>query len=151
MPNTWVVVADSGSARIFTADSPTGKLTEREDYAHSESRIPERSLVSDRLGQTRNSQGRRHAYSGEVSPQEAESRAFARLLAGRLEGARAEGDLDHIVLVAAPEFLGKLRSALDGETRKHVDAELPLNLTSFRAEEIHARLLERLEAAEPAH
>jgi len=151
MPNTWVVVADSGSARIFTADSPTGKLVEREDYAHMEARIPERRLVSDRKGQTMNSQGRRHAFAGEVGPQEAESRAFARLLAERLQGARAEGDLDQIVLVAAPEFLGKLRRALDGETRKHVDAELPLNLTSLRAEEIRARLLEKLEAREAAH
>jgi protein required for attachment to host cells len=151
MPNTWVVVADSGSARIFMADSPTGKLVEREDYAHSESRVPERELVSDRKGQTMNSQGRRHAFSSEVSPQEVESRAFAKLLADRLEGARAEGALEHIVLVAAPEFLGKLRSALDAETRKHVDAELALNLTTLRAEEIRAKLLEKLEAAGPAH
>jgi len=151
MPNTWIVVADSGSARIFTADSPTGKLVEQEDYAHSEARVPERRLVSDRLGQTRNSQGRLHAYAGEVTPQEAESRAFARVLADRLEGARAQGDLEHIVLVAAPEFLGRLRSALDGETRKRVDAELPLNLTALRAEDIRLRLRDRLEAADRAH
>ncbi len=151
MPNTWVVVADSGSARIFMADSPTGKLVEREDYAHSEARVPERRLVSDRKGQTMNSQGRRHAFSANVAPQEAESLAFARLLAERLEGARAEGELDHIVLVAAPEFLGKLRAALDGETRKHVDAEMALNLTSLRADEIHARLLEKLGPESPAH
>lgn len=151
MPNTWIVVADSGSARIFMADSPTGKLTEREDYAHSESRVPERQLVSDRKGQTMNPQGRRHAFSGAEAPQETESRAFAKLLADRLEGARTEGELDHIVLVAAPEFLGKLRAALDDETRKHVDAELSLNLTSLRAEEIRAKLLEKLERAGPAH
>jgi protein required for attachment to host cells len=151
MPNTWIVVADSGSARIFMADSPTGKLVEREDYAHSEARIPERRLVSDRKGQTMNSQGRRHAFSGEVSPQETESLAFAKLLADRLEGARAEGELDHIVLVAAPEFLGRLRAALDGETRKRVDAELALNLTTLRADEIRARLLEKLEPIGLAH
>ena len=151
MPNTWIVVADSGSARIFTADSPTGKLVEREDYAHSESRVPERRLVSDRKGQTMNAQGRRHAFSGAEAPQDTESRAFARLLADRLEGARAEGELEHIVLVAAPEFLGKLRSALDGETRKHVDAELALNLTTLRPDQIRARLLDKLEPEEPAH
>jgi len=151
MPNTWIVVADSGSARIFTADSPTGKLVEREDYAHSEARVPERRLVSDRKGQTMNPQGRRHAFSGAVAPEETESRAFAKLLADRLDGARAEGDLEHIVLVAAPEFLGKLRAAMGHETRKRVDAELALNLTTLPADEIHARLLEKLEPAGPAH
>ncbi len=58
---------------------------------------------------------------------------------------------DHIVLVAAPEFLGRLRGALDGETRKRVDAELALNLTTLRADEIRARLLEKLEPIGLAH
>lgn len=140
MPNTWFVVADSGSARIFTADSPTGELVEREDYAHSEARVREGSLVSDRQGQTVSSGGRRHSYSGDEAPQEAESRAFAKLLADRLRGARTGGELDRLVLVAAPEFLGRLRTALDDETRKRVESELSLNLTSLPAKEIRSRL-----------
>jgi protein required for attachment to host cells len=144
MPNTWVVVADSGQARIFTADTPTDDLTEREDYAHTEARVAERRLVSDRKGQTADSQGRRHAYSGEETPRRTEARAFARMLAGRLESARVRGDLQHVVLVAAPEFLGLLRAALDGETRKKVESSLPLDLVSLTAGEIRARLPERL-------
>lgn len=142
MPNTWVVVADSGSARIFTADSPQGELLEREDYAHSEARVKESRLVSDRQGRTVSSAGGRlHTYSSEESPRDAESRAFAKLLADRLRGARVEGELDRLVLVAAPEFLGRLRSALDDETRKHIESELSLNLTTLTAKEIRSRLL----------
>jgi len=137
-------VADSGSARIFTTDSPTSELVEREDFAHSEARVKEGRLVSDRKGQTISSGGRRHSFSSEVAPQEAESRAFARFLANRLRGARADGDLDRLVLVAAPEFLGKLRTALDDETRKHVESELSLNLTALTPKEIRARLPEQL-------
>lgn len=151
MPNTWIVVADSGSARIFTTDSPAGELVEREDYAHSEARVKEGRLVSDRMGQTTDSTGRHHSYAGGVTPQEEESRAFARLLANRLRGARAEGDLDRLVLVAAPEFLGKLRAALDDETRKRVESELSLNLTSLSAREIRARLPEDLAPAAGRH
>ena len=141
MANTWVVVADSGSARIFTADSPQGELLEREDYAHSEARVKESQLVSDRQGRTVGSSGRLHTYSSEETPRDAESRAFARLLADRLRGARVEGELDRLVLVAAPEFLGRLRSALDDETRKHIESELSLNLTTLTAKEIRSRLL----------
>jgi protein required for attachment to host cells len=151
MSNTWVVVADGGSARIFTADSPTGRLTEREDYANSEARVKERRLVSDRKGQTIDSSGRRHAYSGEVAPQEAGTRAFARLIAERLRGARAGGELDRVVLVAAPDFLGKLRKALDRETKKCVESELSLDLTSLSEKEIGARLAGRLGAAVDTH
>ena len=141
MLNTWVVVADSGSARIFTADSPLGELVEREDYAHSEARVKESRLVSDRQGRTVSSTGRLHTYSSEETPRDAESRAFAKLLADRLRGARTAGELDRLVLVAAPEFLGRLRSALDDETRKHVESEFSLNLTSLSAKEIRSRLL----------
>jgi protein required for attachment to host cells len=144
MPNTWVVVADSGSARIFTADTPLDRLTEKEDYAHSEARVSESKLVSDRQGRTKDSQGRRHAFSAETSPREAEARAFARLLAGRLQTARTRGDLERLLLIAAPEFLGLLRASLDDETRKRVQSELPLNLVSLTAQEIRARLPERL-------
>lgn len=151
MPNTWVVVADGGSARIFTAETPTGELTEREDYANTEARVRERRLVSDRKGQTVSSSGRRHAYAGEVGPQETETRAFARLLAERLRGARAEGELEHLVLVAAPEFLGKLRKALDGETRKCVESEWSLDLTTLSPREIRARLPEELYPRATAH
>lgn len=151
MPNTWVVVADSGSARIFTADSPIGAIIESETFAHSEVRVEERRLVSDRQGRTMTSTGRRHAFSSEVGPKETETQAFAKLLADRLAGARAKGDLEHLVLVAAPEFLGKLRGALDEETRKRVEAELSLNLTTLTAAEIRKRLPERLYSSLAAH
>jgi protein required for attachment to host cells len=151
MPNTWIVVADSGSARIFNAESPTGALVEREDYANPEARISERSLTSDRPGRTVDSSGRSHAYSSDESPREAESRAFAKLLADRLSGARAKGELDRLVLVAAPEFLGKLRAALDKETRKRVDGELSADLGSLTPKEIHERLVARLAPGASAH
>jgi len=151
MPSTWVVVADSGSARIFTTSSPTGKLLEREDYAHSAARVAEHGLVSDRQGRTSDSSGRRHAYSGEESPRETESRAFAKLLADRLHNARAGGDLERVILVAAPAFLGLLRAALDTETRKRVEVELPLDLVSLSTQEIRARLPERLYSGAARH
>lgn len=151
MPNTWIVVADSGSARIFDAESPTGALVEREDYSNPDARVAERKLTSDRPGRTVDSGGRSHAYSSDESPREAEERAFAKLLADRLSGARAKGEMDRLVLVAAPGFLGKLRAALDKETRKRVDGELSADLVALTPKEIHARLVARLQPGASAH
>ena len=55
------------------------------------------------------------------------------------------------MLVASPEFLGKLRSALDDETRKRIDTELSLDLTAMTPKEIRARLVDRLQPAAKAH
>ena len=50
MSNICVVVADSGRARVFTADSPAGPLNEIETLNNPEGRLHEGDLVSDRGG-----------------------------------------------------------------------------------------------------
>lgn len=143
MRETWVVVADAGRARIFGLDRDTGSLSEREDYAHNEARLARRRLVSDRQGQLTSSTGRHHAVGTEVSPREQEDRHFAADIAGRLNDARAAGALERIMLVAPPKFLGLLREGLDDITRKRVDVELALDLTSLGTDEIRERITGR--------
>ncbi len=145
MSNTWVVVADSGSARIFNAMSPVGPLEEREDFTHPEGRVRERDLASDRPGRAfRNAGVGSHALGQQESPKERAAMNFARLLAGRIAGARAKGELDHLVLVAAPEFLGMLRASLDAESSKRVESEFAFNLVGMTPAQIRAHLPERL-------
>lgn len=151
MPSTWVVVADSGSARIFGADSPVGPLEELADFTHPEALVSERSLVSDRAGRATDSHGRSHSYESEDSPREVEARNFAKLLGHEICLARARGDFEHLLLVAPPRFLGNLRASLDAETRKRVDSELPSDFVSLSAREIRARLPENLDFAAQAH
>jgi protein required for attachment to host cells len=151
MPNIWVVVADSGSARIFKADSPTGPLQELADFTHPEALVEERQLVSDRAGRTRDSQGRAHSYEGEESPRAHEAKAFAKMLGDEICLARAKGDFDRLLLVAAPRFLGRLRAALDDETRKRIDSELPNDLVDMSVEEIRARLPAQLGPGVTSH
>jgi len=145
MSNTWVVAADSGSARIFDAVSPVGPLEEREDFANPEGRVREQDLASDKPGRSFDSMGHhRHAMGQVESPRERSAASFARLLAGRIAEARARGELDRVVLVAAPEFLGLLRESLDAETRKRVESEYSFNLVAMKPDEIRAHLPERL-------
>jgi protein required for attachment to host cells len=151
MPNTWVVVADSGSARIFGAKSPVEPLEELVDFTHPEALVSGRRLVSDRAGRTTDSHGRSHSFESEDSPREHEARTFARLLGHEICLARARGDFDHLLLVAPPRFLGSLRSSLDAETRKRIDGELASDFVGLSAQEIRARLAENLELTETAH
>jgi protein required for attachment to host cells len=151
MPNTWVVVADSGSARIFGADSPVGPLQELADFMHPEALVAERRLVSDRAGRATDSHGRSHSYESEDSPREVEARTFAKLLGHEICLARARGDFDHLLLVAPPRFLGSLRASLDDETRKRIDRELPSDYVALSATEIRARLPENLDFVATSH
>ncbi len=145
MLNMWILVADSGAARLFTADSPTGPLREREDFTSPASRARDKELGADRPGRTFDSTGPgRHAKGKQESPREREAMNFARLLAERVGSARAKGELDRLIVVAAPEFLGMLRASMDAETRKRVEKELSLNLVDLKPDEIRERLPDRL-------
>jgi protein required for attachment to host cells len=151
MPSTWVVVADSSAARVFIAGSPTGALQEVESYAHAEGRAHERDFRTDEPGSTRDSAGfARHAMEPKVRPKEQEQIAFARFLAERIGQARVNGDIERVILVAPPEFLGHLRGELDGEAKRIVGGTFPLNVVRMRPDEIRGHLPERLYSALPA-
>jgi protein required for attachment to host cells len=148
MPATWVVVADSSAARIFVAGSSTGALQEIASYAHAEGRMHDRELRSDQPGRAFDSMGAgRHSMESKVSPREQEVQAFARQLADRVETARARNEINRVILVAPPEFLGHLRNALDADARKIVEGEYNLNVVRMRADEIRGHLPERLYSA----
>ena len=145
MPATWVVVADSSAARIFDVESPSGSLQEIASYANPEGRAHEGDLRTDQPGVTRDRMGyARHGMQPKVTPKDQEAIAFARSLADRIEAARAKSEIDRVILVAPPEFLGRLRSVLDDDARKIVVGEHNINVVKLRPEEIRKHLPDKL-------
>jgi protein required for attachment to host cells len=145
MAATWVVVADRSVARLLAAATPMGPLEEFEVIEHPEGRMRAQALTSDLPGRAFDSKGRgRHALESEVGPRKHEAIDFARRVAARLAAGRTAGEVERIILVAAPEFLGLLRDALGGEVRKLVVAEYAQNVVSESAADIRRRLPERL-------
>lgn len=145
MTMSWVLVADSASARIFNAPTPTGPLEELEAFAHPEARLPARALTSDLPGRRFDSGGPgKSAMESQVGPKQQEAIAFAKLLADRVGQARARGEIARLIVVAPPEFLGHLRAAIDSETRRRVTSEHALNLVRMKPAEIRSHLPEKL-------
>ena len=137
MSKTMVVVADSAYARIFTVETLRSPLNEIEVMAHPESRLHERDITSDLPGKdsgTDSSGG--HAYGGKVDAKSHELIVFAKQVATYLDGARKANKLARLLIVAAPEFLGELRSQLSGETNDKVVFELNKNLTKSSPDDI---------------
>lgn len=50
----------------------------------------------------------------------------------------------HLILIAEPQFLGRLRQVLDPELKERICLELPKDYTRLQAQEIRAHLPERL-------
>lgn len=145
MAKNWVVVADSASARIFSMAKPRSPLDEIETLDNPEGRLPAQEINADRPGRSFASAGKmRHAMEREVDPKKQAVINFARRVAERLERAKSQGDLERVILVAAPEFLGLLREHMSAEIKRIVENEFPLNLAGMAAKEIRTHLPDKL-------
>jgi len=137
MKSTWIVVAESARARIFTMSGIGGKLQEITDLSHPESRLHDTELSSDLPGRTFDIQGQgRHGMEPATDPKEREAQAFAAEIARHIERGRHQGDFDGLVLIAPPKFLGRLRAELTKPARDALAGEIDKNLVEADAKTI---------------
>jgi protein required for attachment to host cells len=138
MERIWILVADSARAHLYLRGNRWDQLDPLEKHEHPEGRAHEGDLVSDQGTAViqRGGQGQRRSSQPEVSATEHEAQVFAHELAGRLRKGRVEREMDSLVLVAAPHFLGLLREALDDQTRKCVVHEIDKDLTQYDTDKI---------------
>lgn len=141
MKTRWLVVADSTRARIFVAVGGWDSLEERADLVHPLSRARDRELTSDSPGRSFDSVGGgRHAMAPRTDPKEHEASVFARELAAEIEAARARNELDGLVIMAAPSFLGLLNSELSDAAHELLIDSVHKNLVKSSLEEIREHL-----------
>ena len=146
-PRTCVVVADGGTARILQASrrsAPVGSggrgAIELEEIIRLENpaaRLPARSLVTDRTGRVFDSGSRvgtgpkshaRHGAQSDYDPHDVEVERFAKLLARRLDVERRRMNMEELIVIAGPRFLGVLRQQLTAALRKVVTREIDHDL-----------------------
>jgi protein required for attachment to host cells len=137
MASRWIVVANSGAADIYSADSANARPELWRHLEHAGSRSKGSDLVSDRPGRSFDSAGQgRHAMETRHTPKEVESENFARELGELLEHGRVKSLYEELILVAPPDFLGQLRKASSDGVHAVVVAELAKNLAGEDIETI---------------
>lgn len=140
---TWVLIADSEKAlfarNLTDAKDPNLQIVRKDEQDNP----PDREQSANRPGRmSDNGVGQRSAMDDTDWHELAKDR-FAEDLADRLYKMAHRGDFDRIVLVAAPDTLGVLRSSLHVEVSDKVVGEVAKNLTGHPLPEI-----EKIVAAE---
>jgi protein required for attachment to host cells len=137
--STYVLVADSGKARLLRVDGAPRKRLLAEVAAldcPSARKLPQ-ELVSDRTGRvfTRGKRGSvgppsasRAGTDNDSDPRIAAIERFAARIGRRLDLERRRLAMDGLVIIAAPRFLGRLRAQLSNPTRAIVQRELSRDL-----------------------
>ncbi|MDT8283414.1 MAG: host attachment protein [Gammaproteobacteria bacterium] len=147
MSPVWLIVADSSKARFFSMESRTGPVEEIKCMVHTKARLHERDMTSDLPGRDSGKNGEgTHTYQNKISPKEQENINFASEIAAELDRVRKENKIKQFVLVASPEFLGKLREQMNEQTRNMVSLELAKNLSHLDPADIREHLPRHLPA-----
>lgn len=133
--DTWVVVADSGRARIFGTIEKLTELEEVQDFLHAGSRDNTTGDPRGRGGSGHGS-GVHHGLEAPLSIKEHDAAAFARELATFLRGSFNEQLFNSLVLIAAPDFLGELRKAMDSNVLAVVTQSVNKDFTHYGIEEL---------------
>lgn len=143
MTKVWVVAADAAKARLFESDQRTGQnLRELESWVNPELRLAEQELTTDRAGRGSNSSGEgRHALADSGDVKEVEAERFARELVKWLEHSYHEQRFAHLLVAAAPHFLGLLRQRMSKVLHESISAEISKDICHLeKPEQIRSHL-----------
>lgn len=137
----WVVVADSGQARILEMRRKPYAFRLVTDYASAARRRTSKELASDASGRTYHAQGPgTHAMQPRTDPHEAAEDQFANDLAQRVGQAAGEGRFERLALIADPRTLGRLRRDLGKDLAERVVEERSLDLTGLSLHDLEPRV-----------
>jgi protein required for attachment to host cells len=141
MTTSWILVADSGRARIFESDQTFKALAEVDDMVNPSARLKGSELTSDAPGRAFDSGGQgRHAMEDKTSAKEQDELYFAEQINDYLEAGRTAGRFKSLVIIAAPAFLGTLRKTLNNNLANLVAGEINRDLTQHGRQDIIGHL-----------
>lgn len=141
MTTTWVLIADSSRARLFSVEKALAPLREIQAFVNPEGRAKTRDLVSDRQGR---SPGNGPTMDYQVAPKRQQAMVFAKEISEHLKNGRVGGLFRRLYIAATPSFLGLLRGKLDARTADLVVDTVSKDLTYLEPGQIRRRLPERL-------
>ena len=139
----WIVVIDSGSARILAlAKNGKGLETLREMHS-ADAHRKTHDLVTDRTGRSFESSGpTRHAVEAKSDPHERAKEHFIGEVARTLEQENQSSGFDDLVLVVTRAQASTLQDALNEATRAKVHAVIKKDLVKTPNAKIWDRMIE---------
>lgn len=138
---TWIMVADAAQARFFVSEAGQLRPHDEASFDDPTAHVRSHDLVSDRPGRTMESVGgAHHAEEPRVDPHRAAKAAFAKRVADFVEKSAIEEKFDDLFVVAPPQMLGDLRSALGRHSTARLVGTAPKDLTKIPTAELKAHL-----------
>jgi protein required for attachment to host cells len=141
MAITWVVAADSAQAEIYRVSKIGGSFEPIRTLTNAEGHLKGRDLTTDKPGRAFDSMGTgRHAMASADAAKEHAADLFAKEVCQYLDTARSRGQYERLIVLAPPDFLGRLRKSISPAANQLVVESVAKNLVGQDADAIRARL-----------
>lgn len=137
MSETWIVVADRATARIFDPDGPHGRWNMIHEFVHLPSRERNQKLRGNRPDQIQHSEEK--LYRGGMEPNDlykVEEGRFAKEIVEFLERSFSANAYKELVIVSPPSMLGSLRMHLPRWLKEKVVRELDKDYGHLKPHEL---------------
>jgi protein required for attachment to host cells len=145
-PVTWILVADGKQAQIYTR-SPVGRKVptgsaEHPNYLEFQEQglVPVPEMAFKANSAKGHDQLAHQMNAPHIDIHNEIKHHFMKIIAERLNDAKAKKLFDRLVLIAPPKMLGELRADLDKKVLAVVVAELPKDLTQCGNKELAGHL-----------
>jgi len=137
---TYILVADGTRAHILLSEGRGRPLIEVSGSEQKLDLKSDREMSAERPGRVHESANvERHAIERDDLHRREKER-FAQSLAAGLDRRLADGEYDRLIVAAAPETLGVIRSSLSEKVRAVVMAEVAKDLTKLPNAQVKAHL-----------
>ncbi len=135
---TWILAADGNQARLLKGVNllKDGQQSPEQEVFRWEPKKAQ-DIMADKPGRSHSSVGPgRSAMEYSSDPVREEQQKFTAEVASRIDGYAAEGAFDRLVVCAAPQTLGDLRSKLSEKARTLTTAEIDRNFSNLPTEKL---------------
>ena len=137
----WVLVADSGKARILHIRRKPPEFSEVQVLVSATQHQPSREIVSDASGRAFHVQGpASHAKQSRSDAHDLAEQQFSLMLVRKLEKAANAGAFDHVLIIADPKTLGRLRRQMSKSLANRVSDDLNQDLVGLPLNELEPRI-----------
>ncbi|MDO9414918.1 host attachment protein [Pararhizobium sp.] len=138
MTTTWILAADGNQARLlkgvnFLKDD--NQSPEQEVFRLETKRTQD--IVSDKPGRSHSSNGQgRSAMEPSSDPVREEQQKFTSDIASKIDHYAQKGAFDRLVVCAAPQTLGDLRSMLSATSREKTTVEINRDFSNLPTDKL---------------
>ncbi len=108
--------------------------------AHADGRLNDRENTSDLPGKIKGEGSVGHAFEQPSDPKKHEAENFAHRIAHYLGETHNANQLEQLLIIAEPSFLGLLLNQLQEQIKKLVCFELDKNITTLKVDNIRRHL-----------